>query len=59
MVAESAPGELVARRAARQVVGREDAAAADQTFEMLMGNEVQPRKRFILTHASAVRNLDI
>jgi DNA gyrase subunit B len=40
-------------------VSIDDAASADQTFEMLMGNEVQPRKRFILTHASAVRNLDI
>jgi len=29
----------------------EDAARADQTFTMLMGNEVPPRKRFIQTHA--------
>ena len=35
------------------------AYAADLTFEMLMGTEVSPRRRFILTHASAVRNLDI
>jgi DNA gyrase/topoisomerase IV subunit B len=26
---------------------------------MLMGNAVDPRKRFIQTHAKAVRNLDI
>lgn len=37
----------------------EDAAAADQTFDMLMGSSVPPRKRFILTHANEVRNLDI
>jgi DNA gyrase subunit B len=37
----------------------EDAAAADRTFDMLMGNEVAPRKRFIQTHAKKVRNLDV
>ncbi len=37
----------------------EDAIAADQTFHMLMGDEVLPRKIFIQTHAQAVRNLDI
>ena len=37
----------------------EDAAAADRTFDMLMGDEVPPRKRFIQTHAKEVRNLDI
>ena len=37
----------------------EDAAAADRTFDMLMGNAVPPRKRFIQTHAKEVRNLDI
>lgn len=29
----------------------DDAAAADEVFSMLMGNEVPPRKRFIQTHA--------
>lgn len=29
----------------------EDAAAADEVFTMLMGDEVPPRKRFIQTHA--------
>jgi DNA gyrase subunit B len=37
----------------------DDAAAADRTFDMLMGNEVAPRKRFIQTHAKKVRNLDV
>ncbi|MGI6209680.1 MAG: DNA topoisomerase (ATP-hydrolyzing) subunit B [Anaerolineae bacterium] len=37
----------------------EDAAAADRTFDMLMGAAVAPRKRFIQTHARQVRNLDI
>jgi DNA gyrase subunit B len=37
----------------------EDAAAADRTFDMLMGNEVAPRKRFIQSHAKKVRNLDV
>ncbi len=40
-------------------VGLEDAAEADRTFEMLMGSEVAPRKRFIQTHAKSVRNLDV
>ncbi|MFC2028997.1 DNA topoisomerase (ATP-hydrolyzing) subunit B [Chloroflexota bacterium] len=37
----------------------EDAAEADRTFDMLMGAAVDPRRRFIITHAAAVRNLDI
>ncbi len=37
----------------------EDAAVADRTFDMLMGEAVPPRKRFIQTHAKDVRNLDI
>jgi DNA gyrase subunit B len=40
-------------------VSLEDAAEADRTFEMLMGSEVAPRKRFIQTHAKNVRNLDV
>ena len=40
-------------------VSIEDAAAADHTFDMLMGSAVPPRTRFIVTHAHAVRNLDI
>jgi len=37
----------------------EDAAAADRTFDMLMGAAVPPRTKFIQTHARDVRNLDI
>jgi len=37
----------------------EDAERANQVFEILMGNEVDPRKRFIQTHAKSVANLDI
>ncbi len=37
----------------------EDAARADQMFDMLMGDNVAPRKNFIQTHAKKVENLDI
>jgi DNA gyrase subunit B len=37
----------------------EDAVKADSTFDKLMGPAVPPRKRFIQTHAKAVRNLDV
>jgi len=37
----------------------DDAAESDRTFDMLMGDAVDPRRRFIQTHAKAVRNLDI
>ncbi len=37
----------------------EDAIEASETFEMLMGDAVPPRKKFIQTHAKSVRNLDI
>jgi DNA gyrase subunit B len=40
-------------------VGVEDAAKADEVFYMLMGNEVPPRKAFIMAHAQSVKNLDI
>jgi DNA gyrase subunit B len=32
-------------------VSIEDAAEADRTFDMLMGSQVPPRRRFIQTHA--------
>ena len=37
----------------------EDVVSADRTFDMLMGSEVPPRRRFITTHARDVRNLDV
>ncbi len=37
----------------------EDAEAADELFDILMGSEVEPRRRFIQTHAKTVKNLDI
>jgi DNA gyrase subunit B len=40
-------------------VNVDDAAEADRTFDMLMGDAVDPRRRFIQTHAKSVRNLDI
>ncbi len=36
-----------------------DAARADATFNLLMGDEVPPRKAFIQAHAQHVKNLDI
>lgn len=40
-------------------VSIEDAQQADSTFDMLMGKEVIPRKRFIQASAKNVKNLDI
>ncbi|MBI4262277.1 intein-containing DNA gyrase subunit B, partial [Candidatus Uhrbacteria bacterium] len=37
----------------------DDAEKADETFDILMGSEVAPRKKFIQTHAKSVQNLDI
>ncbi|MFA5177977.1 MAG: DNA topoisomerase (ATP-hydrolyzing) subunit B [Candidatus Paceibacterota bacterium] len=37
----------------------DDAIEADKTFDMLMGKEVLPRKRFIQASAKHVKNLDI
>jgi DNA gyrase subunit B len=40
-------------------VTSDDAMEADQAFSMLMGEKVEPRKEYILSHAAEVRNLDI
>ncbi len=37
----------------------EDAERADEVFDVLMGSDVSPRKRFIQTHAKTVKNLDV
>jgi DNA gyrase subunit B len=40
-------------------VDMEDAVEADRIFQMLMGDDVEPRRLFIETNAKFVRNLDI
>jgi DNA gyrase subunit B len=40
-------------------VNIEDAVRASEIFDVLMGNNVAPRKKFIETHAKDVKNLDI
>ncbi|HLD15865.1 MAG TPA: DNA topoisomerase (ATP-hydrolyzing) subunit B [Candidatus Nanoarchaeia archaeon] len=40
-------------------VAIEDAALADEIFTILMGDQVEPRKEFIIKHANRVKNLDI
>ncbi len=42
-----------------RLVTVEDAQKADEVFDMLMGSEVAPRKKFIQTNAKYVKNLDI
>ncbi len=61
---EMNPGELwettmdPANRVMKKVTVR-DAKEADEIFDVLMGNEVAPRKKFIQTHAKKVKNLDV
>jgi len=40
-------------------VGMEDAASADETFSILMGENVEPRREFIEANARYVKNLDV
>ena len=37
----------------------DDAQEADRVFDILMGTDVEPRRRFIQTHAKSVKNLDV
>ena len=47
-----------AHRVFRQVV-IDDARSADKIFDVLMGDEVLPRKKFILAYAKEAKNIDI
>jgi DNA gyrase subunit B len=47
------PGNRVLKR-----VNIEDVVVADKMFDMLMGEDVDPRKNFIQAHALSVKNLD-
>ena len=40
-------------------VNMEDAMRADETFTILMGDKVQPRREFIEQNAQYVTNLDV
>lgn len=40
-------------------VTSEDAEKANEIFSMLMGDAVEPRKKFIQTHAASVKDLDV
>ena len=42
-----------------KLVKIEDAQKADEVFDILMGSEVAPRKKFIQTNAKHVKNLDV
>jgi DNA gyrase subunit B len=42
-----------------KIVTVEDAQKADEVFDILMGSDVAPRKKFIQTNAKSVKNLDV
>jgi DNA gyrase subunit B len=42
-----------------KLVNVEEAAEADKMFDVLMGDEVAPRRQFIQTRAKSVENLDV
>jgi len=40
-------------------VNIEDIEKASEYFELFMGNEVEPRRDYIQTHAKEIENLDV
>ena len=40
-------------------VAIQDSIQSDEIFTILMGDQVEPRKEFITTHALEARNIDI
>ena len=46
------------KRILKQVT-MDDAILADETFQLLMGEEVEPRRQFIEENAIYVKNLDV
>ena len=49
-----------ARRILRKVsIDEETASLVDVTFNILMGDKVEPRREFIETNAKFVKNLDV
>ena len=48
----------IEKRILKQIT-MDDAITADETFQLLMGEEVEPRRKFIEDNALFVENLDI
>ncbi|MDO8489800.1 MAG: DNA topoisomerase (ATP-hydrolyzing) subunit B [bacterium] len=42
-----------------KLISVDDAKKADEVFDVLMGSNVEPRKRFIQVHAKSAKNIDI
>ena len=40
-------------------VNVQDSVQSDEIFTILMGDQVDPRREFIITHALEARNIDI
>ena len=53
------PSTMDPERRTLKRITMDDAIAADETFTILMGEKVEPRKEFIEQNAKYVVNLDI